>query len=67
MVQIASQPTVFSECDFQLLQMFQCKRFGSNEKVIAETEAYFDEPLYKKKASKCYRSIVSTNKFEYFT
>ena len=38
-----------------LKKMLQRKRFGSNEEMIAETEAYFeskDESLYKKSIEK---------------
>ena len=47
----------YSPCPLlaDLKRMLQGKRFGSNEGVIAETEAYFeaeDESFYKK-ASKC--------------
>ena len=39
----------------ELKEMLQGKRFGSNEEVIAETEAYFeskDESFYKKRHRK---------------
>ena len=40
---------------YDLKKMLQGKRFGSNEEVIAETEAYFeskDESFYKKAIEK---------------
>ena len=58
-LKIASSPTIFSVSGPQRLlalcwpekKMHQGKRFGSNEHVIAKTEAYFeskDESFYKK-------------------
>ena len=48
-----------------LKKMFQGKRFGSNEEVIAETEAYFeskDESFYKKgieELEKCWNECIT--------
>ena len=57
-LRIASSPTIFSRSGPQRLMalcwpeiILQGKRFGSNEELIAETEAYFeskDESFYKK-------------------
>ena len=65
-------PTIFSRSGPQRLlalcwskKMLQGKRFGSNEEVIAETEAYFeskDEPFYKKgieKIKKCSNECIT--------
>ena len=56
-LRIASSPTIFSRSGPQRLlalcwpeKMLQGKRFGSNEEVIPETEAYFesiDESFYE--------------------
>ena len=42
-----------------LIRMHQEKKFGSNEEVISETEAYFEakDKLFYKKASNSWRSV----------
>ena len=61
-LRIASSPTIFSRPGPQRLlalywpeKMLLGKRFGPNEEVVAETEAYFeskDESFYKKDIEK---------------
>ena len=64
----ASTSTLFSRSDSQQLLavcikiMLQEKRFGSNEEVILETEAYFenkDKLFYKKLLEKCWNQCIT--------